>query len=402
MFSFIVVALLATTVHPLTHHLVVGTTDGRALYSLETDVEARGVYMIQARDAAGASSSLALDRSRTHLFSSRPSDGTLTRYSVASNYELVSEGSMDIPSSCNTTNFTSLHVSSSNQNLGIWGTASTGTCSVLFGLTSDGYTTLRSKEIAGDVHSIAWSPTGRNLHALNSHSSASSTTSITNFRIAENPNLEDIAGTDVLVNVTSASQIVSHPTSDMVYLITKDTNELVTLPLQQNVRLRYRANLSPSRYRLLPSSLDVTQFHTSSLAITSSKTTLWTLSQSPSQAVITAFSLNTTTGEVLGVAARASWKGAGEGQLVAAPFEAGDVVAVTNSPAGYITILGLDQSPASVALELGQNSEHNYLQAIPVTQMKRDGMQVAAAKIQSYGRTILDDSVGLGECVWID
>ncbi|KAJ4372891.1 hypothetical protein N0V83_003182 [Neocucurbitaria cava] len=339
MFGLIIVSLFATVVHPLTHHLAVGTIDGQALYSLETDDVARRVYMIQARDAAGASSSLALD-----------------------------------------------------------------VCAhVLFGLTSDGFTTLRSKEIVGDVHSLAWSPTGRNLHALNSRSSASSTTSITNFRIAEDPNLEDIAGTDILANVTSASQIVSHPTSDLVYLVTKDTNELVTLPLQQmNMRLRHRATASPSRYRLLPSSLDATQFHTSSLAITSSKNTLWTLSQSQNQAVITAFSLNATTGEVLNVAARASWQGAGEGQLTAAPFAAGEVVAITNSPMGYITVLGLEQNLAGFASEFGQSSEHDYLKAMPVTGLKRDGMDAAAARIQSYGRAILDDFIGLGESVWID
>lgn len=61
MFGLIVVALFATSVYPVTHHLAVGTTDGQALYSLEMDVEARSVYMIQARDALGASSSLALD-----------------------------------------------------------------------------------------------------------------------------------------------------------------------------------------------------------------------------------------------------------------------------------------------------------------------------------------------------
>lgn len=61
MFGLIIVSLFATVVHPLTHHLAVGTIDGQALYSLETDDVARRVYMIQARDAAGASSSLALD-----------------------------------------------------------------------------------------------------------------------------------------------------------------------------------------------------------------------------------------------------------------------------------------------------------------------------------------------------
>jgi hypothetical protein len=54
-------ALLITTVNALLHHLFVGTRDGQALYSLEMDDEARTVYYIQARDAAGASPSLVLD-----------------------------------------------------------------------------------------------------------------------------------------------------------------------------------------------------------------------------------------------------------------------------------------------------------------------------------------------------
>lgn len=41
-----------------------------------------------------------VQRPKTHLFSSRPSDGTLTRYSITSTFEFVNEGVMDIPSSC--------------------------------------------------------------------------------------------------------------------------------------------------------------------------------------------------------------------------------------------------------------------------------------------------------------
>lgn len=285
------------------------------------------------------------------------------------------------------------------RNFGIWGSASTGTCSVLFGLTPDGYTTLRSKEIAGDIHSLAFSPSGHNLRALDSHSSASATTSITIFRIAEEPNLEDIIGTDILTNVSSASQIIAHPTGNQIYVVSKDTNELIAVPLQPETSLRRsRSTLSQSRYKLLPSSLDATQFQTSSLAITASKRVLWTLSQSSNQAVVTAFTLNATTGDVIEVGARATWKGAGEGQLSAAPFEAGEVVAISNSPMGYVTLLGLDYVTAVAA----QSSEHEFLEELPVVREKRDGVQAAAPKIKSYGRTVLDDYVGLGESIWID
>lgn len=61
MWSFYRVAFLATCVSSLNHHLAVGTIDGQALYSLEVDDAARAVYVIQARDAAGASPSLTLD-----------------------------------------------------------------------------------------------------------------------------------------------------------------------------------------------------------------------------------------------------------------------------------------------------------------------------------------------------
>jgi hypothetical protein len=61
MFAFLAVVICAPCAHAVLHHLAVGTTDGQALYSLEMDHESRRVYMIQARDAGGASPSLALD-----------------------------------------------------------------------------------------------------------------------------------------------------------------------------------------------------------------------------------------------------------------------------------------------------------------------------------------------------
>ena len=61
MLTLLAIVLFVPSMHALLHHLAVGTTNGQALYSLETDDESRKVYTIQARDAGGASPSLALD-----------------------------------------------------------------------------------------------------------------------------------------------------------------------------------------------------------------------------------------------------------------------------------------------------------------------------------------------------
>jgi 6-phosphogluconolactonase (cycloisomerase 2 family) len=272
---------------------------------------------------------------------------------------------------------------------------------VLFGLTTDGYTQLRSEEIAGDVHSLAWGSNGHNLHALDSRSSSAATTSIVNFRISEDPNLEDIVSTDMLANVSDASQVVVHPNSNRMYVVTKGTNELITLAFDQDANTTAIAQV-PSRYKLLPSSLDSSQFHTSSLAITASRNTLWTLSQSSNQAVITVFTLNMTTGEIIDAAARASWSGTGEGQITAAPFENGDVVAITNSPVGYVTLLGLDLGLPAITQDPGVMLGHEYLQQLNVRNSPAQGVASATAKVKSYGRTALDEMIEMGESVWVD
>lgn len=250
------------------------------------------------------------------------------------------------------------------------------------------------------MHSIAWSPSGRNLHALDSHSSQQLSTSISNFRISEDPTLQDVVGVDVLGNITNASQIFAHPTETLMYLVTKDTNELVVLSLAGDTLVNNSTTVL--RYRLLPSSLDSTEFHTTSLAISASKNTLWTLSQSSRQAVITCFTLNITTGEVTNVAARASWQGVGEGQLTAAPFAGGDMVAIANSPTGYITILGLDRSVLDVAYSSQNHAIHDYLHPMIAEKSRRKGLHMAAPKVKSYGRALIDDYVNLGQSVWID
>ncbi|KAH7093495.1 hypothetical protein FB567DRAFT_610001 [Paraphoma chrysanthemicola] len=401
MMRFLLSTLFIASSWATLHHLIAGTNNGQALYSLELDDQARLVYWIQARDAAGTSPSLALDRVKKHVFSSRPAQGAITRYAIQSNYELVDEGTLELEHSCNTTMFKSLQLTSASQNYGIWGSASTGDCSVVFGLTTDGYTQLRSKEIPGDVHSLAWGPKGHNIHALNSRASSSTTTSIVNFRISDDPNLEDIINTDLLANVADASQIVAHPSSNRIYVVTRGTNELITMIVQQN-GTSIKLSSAPLRFKILPSSLDASHFHTSSLAISASGKTLWTLSQSSNQAVIVAFTLDPTTGDVIDAAARASWGGAGEGQLTAAPFEGGDIVAITNSPLGYITLLGLEQASAMAAHGIEYKRGHEYLQQLDVEAEMGSSNAAAPARIKSYGRTILDDVISIGESIWLD
>jgi hypothetical protein len=301
----------------------------------------------------------------------------------------------------NTTAFTSLRLSPTAFNSGIWGSASTGTCSILFGLTTNGYLQLKSKEIAGDIHSLAWTANGQNLHALDSHSSPVEATSIVNFRISEDPNLEDIIATDILANVSHAAEIVSHPTSNRLYVVTKDTNELISVRAPDIANSSSTTQL-PSRYRLLPSSLDASRFHTSSLAIGASKSTLWALSQSSNQAVITVFSLNATTGEVVDAVARASWAGNGEGRITAASFAGGDIVAITNSPIGYVTLLGLDQGGVKVAQDADGGYDHAYLEALKMERSDASHINAASAKVKSYGRTALDEYIAIGEAVWVD
>ncbi|KAH8711804.1 hypothetical protein GQ44DRAFT_731040 [Phaeosphaeriaceae sp. PMI808] len=388
MFRVLPIALFATSAHATLHHLIAGTTNGQALYSLEMDDSSRSVYFLRTRDAFGSSPSLALDvrscgakRERKHLFSSRPANGTLTRYSIESTYDLIDEGTMDIQAACNTTNFTSIHLTSAAQNSGIWGSASTGTCSVLFGLTTDGYTQLHSKEIPTDIHSLAWAPNGHTLHALDSHASTSLTTSILNFRISPLPTLEDIVRTDTLSNVSSASQIVAHPTTNRIYIVTKHTNELITAVLETDGTTVQTAQ-TPSRYKVLPSILDASLFHTSSLALTASGNILYTLSHSTQQAVITAFSLNATTGAIIDAVARATWAGDGEGSCLLRRLRRGMLLV------WRIRRWGVQ----------GGVDGHEYLQEIG----GRGGERGLAAKVKSYGRIMVEEFGGVGESVWVD
>lgn len=299
----------------------------------------------------------------------------------------------------NTTVFSKLHLTSSSQApYSIYGSASTGKCSVLFSTSVSGFKSLRSKEFAGDIRSLAWSPNGRHLHALDSHSSESSATSILNFYVNDNSSLNDQNQTDILANVTNAEQMVTHPTGNLVYVVTKGTNELVTVPLQGA-----EAPASPTRFKILPSSLDVSQYTTLSLTISSSKTSLWTLSLSPAQVVITVFSLDPGTGAVINAVARAAWTGDGgyfPAQISPAPFVGNDIVAITNSPLGYTAFIGLDKGTTAMGEEGDVKvARDDFLEETWMLNVKSDAL--VAPKLKSYGRIALAfDS--LGEGVWVD
>ncbi|KAL5436585.1 hypothetical protein PMIN07_012041 [Paraphaeosphaeria minitans] len=384
------------------HHFYVGQISSTAVHALELDDELRTLYEMGIIPTTTAAPSLVIDHSRKFLFSSSPQDGTLTRYAIQADYSLVTEANTTIPASCNATAFSTLHLTPSNQApYSIYGSASTGNCSVIFSTSISGFKSLRSKEFAGDIRSLAWSPNGHHLHALDSRSSQAAATSILNFYISDDDTLNAQNQTDILANVTNAEQMVTHPTGNLVYVVTKDSNELVTMPLQGS-----EAPASPSRFKILPSSMDAsqyTQYTTLSLTITSSKTSLWTLSQSPAQVVVTVFSLDATTGTVIGAVARAGWTGDGAfspAQIAPAPFFGNDIVAVTNSPVGYTAFLGLDKGTA-VAGETGdiQLASEAFLEDVWMLNVKSDA--VAAPKLKSYGRIALAfDS--LGEGVWVD
>lgn len=299
----------------------------------------------------------------------------------------------------NSTAFSTLHITSSNQApYSIYGSASTGNCSVVFSTSVLGFKSLRSKEFDGDIRSLAWSPNGRHLHALDSHTSASAATSIFNFNINDYSSLNDLNQTDILANVTNAEQMVTHPTGNLVYVITKDTNELVTIPLQCA-----GTSVSPSRFKILPASINPSLYTTLSLAISSSKNSLWTLSQSPAQVVVTVFSLDPTTGAVIGAVARAGWTGDGAyspAHISPAPFVGNDIVAITNSPVGYTAFIGLDQGTTAKG-ETGdiKVAGDEFLEEGWMLNVKSDA--VMAPKLKSFGRIGLAfDS--LGEGVWAD
>lgn len=251
----------------------------------------------------------------------------------------------------------------------IYGAASTGTCSALFSISTSGFQSLRSDSIAGDIRSFAWSPNGRHLHALDSKSS-----SLLDFYISEDPNLHELVATDAIGNTTAAKQVITHPVGQRVYVVTEGTNELIDIPLALNDRID--TSITPNRSAILPKTMAPGTYRTTSLAISSSNTTLWTLSHTTKTGentfIVSAFKLDGTTGAVKNVISRATFKNfLGDGTkatsvLVPAPFE-GDMVAFTTYPGAMVAVLGL----------VGES-------------------------IKAYGRTMLAQDEGCcGEGVWI-
>ncbi|KAF2119639.1 hypothetical protein BDV96DRAFT_596336 [Lophiotrema nucula] len=353
--KFLLVAMvLAGCGNAALHHLFVGTTDGSSLYTLELDDQLKQVSLVKNNAAAGASPSMVVHRSKQYLFGSRPSDGTVSRYGIKDDLSLTLEGTMDIPASCNTTAFTDIKLSSDVNSFDIYGSASTGNCSTLFATSTDGFYTMRSREILGDIRSLAWSPNGLHLFALDYK-----THTVLNFNITDtgSPTLEDVLDNALLSNVTNPRQMISHPTGHRIYAITQDSNELLDVPLSTSDRVA--KDVVAARFNVLPSTLKASDYTTQSLAISSSNSTLWTLSRSNGQSVISVFSLDPTTGAVLRAIARAAWKdvSASKNSLIApAPF-AGDIIAVSNSPLGIVAFIGLNGTTLSSygRLDLGSD-----------------------------------------------
>ncbi|KAF2020245.1 hypothetical protein BU24DRAFT_459841 [Aaosphaeria arxii CBS 175.79] len=372
MLSLAACLLLVPWVQAALHHLYVGSVDGSSIYALELEDEYRTIDIVQNSTAAGAASALVLDRSRKFLFSSRPSDGTVSRYLVNPDYSLIHEGTMDVPKSCNTTSFKNIKLTSGPQPPStIFGSASTGSCSAIFSTSVSGYYQHRSSDIAGDVRSLVFSPDGHHLRALDFKRN-----SIMNFIIREDTDFDDLNGTDVLTDVTTSRQIISHPGGHRLYVVTQDTNELIDLALLSTTD-RVDSSLPTRHHTILPKDTKPGEFFTSSVAIPSANTTLWTLSQSSTQAQITVFKLDPVTGEVKEKVARAGFKNAGgsaetvTSALSAAPF-GGNLVAVTTYPGGMVAVMGLDETGGTV-------------------------------KIKSYGRAVITQDAGCcGEAVWVN
>lgn len=119
--------------------------------------------------------------------------------------------------------------------------------------------------------------------------------------------------------------------------------------------------------------------------------------------MVTVFSLDPTTGAVIGAVARAGWTGDGAyspAHISPAPFVGNDIVAITNSPVGYTAFIGLDQGTTAKG-ETGdiKVAGDEFLEEGWMLNVKSDA--VMAPKLKSFGRIGLAfDS--LGEGVWAD
>ncbi|KAF2737371.1 hypothetical protein EJ04DRAFT_117474 [Polyplosphaeria fusca] len=353
MLGFILTTFLVGLTQGTLHHLVVGTVNGGSLYSLELDDAARTVTLLKNNSAAGASPSLALYQNKLYLYGIQASDATLSKYSVEQDYSINLQGTLELPEACGTRNFKSAKISPGPLNpYNIFGSASTGNCSTVFTTTRSGDYTFQSKDIVGDIRSLAWSSSGRHLYALDFK-----TNHILNYNIPDDPKLDDLVDIALLTNVTNPRQIVTHPVGHRIYVVTQDSNELLDIPVLQSDLMG--TNVTAFRFNVLPSSLANSDYTTQSVAVSASNTTLWTLSRSYGMSVISAFSLDKTTGAVVKPIVRASWRdySASLDSFIAPAPVGGDLIAITNSPQGVTAFIelqgtGLKSYPR---LDLGQD-----------------------------------------------
>lgn len=175
----------------------------------------------------------------------------------------------------------------------------------------------------------------------------SKSSSVLNFNISEDPNLQDLLDNQAIENTTSARQIITHPVGHRLYVITRETNELIDIPLLETDRVE--GTLPANHTDILVSGTPEGQYVTTSLAISSSNATLWTLSHTGAPEntfMVTVFRLDPETGAVQARIARASFTNyLGDGTqatstLTAAPF-AGDMVSLTTYPGAMVAVLGL-------------------------------------------------------------
>lgn len=131
-------------------------------------------------------------------------------------------------------------------------------------------------------------------------------------------------------------------------MITRDTNELLDIPLQTNDRIGDGLPAA-NRSKILVSGTPDGQYVTTSVAISSTNSTLWTLSHTgpdENTFIVTAFKIDAVTGAVERRVARASFRNyLGDGSvatssLIPAPFD-GDMVALTTYPGAMVAVVGL-------------------------------------------------------------
>jgi hypothetical protein len=65
------------------------------------------------------------------------------------------------------------------------------------------------------------------------------------------------------------------------------------------------------------------------------------------------------------------------------------VVATTNSPFGYVTLLGLHQGLSMTAQNTDKVEGHEWLQQLSEGGHPTQSVASAAVKVKSYGRTVL-------------